>query len=270
MTVVPAGEPIITPGRFDKKIVIVTGSAQSIGECVARRVSAEGGTVLLADVSPIVHEVAESLREQGGKAESVTADLETFEGAESVVAAAIQHFKRVDICINNVGGTIWSKPFQFYEEEQIVKEIQRSLFPTMWMCRAVAPVMIKKKKGTIVNVGSIATRGLNRVPYAAAKGGVKALTASLAWELSEYGIRVVSAAPGATDVGPRKISRGGDAQTAREKRWYKTIFEQSLESAHIHRMSTMDEQAAAITFLASDEASYITGITLPVGGGDQG
>ena len=69
MTIVPAGEPIITPGRFDKKIVIVTGSAQSIGECVARRVSAEGGTVLLADVSPIVHEVAEQiavLNEDGG------------------------------------------------------------------------------------------------------------------------------------------------------------------------------------------------------------
>lgn len=262
---------LITPGRYDKQVVLVTGSAQGIGEIVARRVAAEGGTLLMADRAELVHEVAEDIRATtGARVESVTPDLETWSGAEETVAAALKHFKRVDVLINNVGGTIWAKPFQYYEPEEIAKEINRSLYPTMWMCRAVVPTMIKKKKGTICNVASIATRGLNRAPYGAAKGGVKALTACLAWELAEYNIRVVSAAPGATEAPPRKVSRGFTPKTKREKDWYQTIFDQSIESSHLKRMGTLDEQAAAITFLASAEASYITGSVLPVGGGDQG
>ncbi|MFV0460053.1 MAG: 1,6-dihydroxycyclohexa-2,4-diene-1-carboxylate dehydrogenase [Actinomycetales bacterium] len=263
---------LITPGRFAGKVVVVTGAAQGIGEAVARRVGAEGGVTFLADRSELVHDVSADLVGEGAKprSASTTADLETWEGAEHVIDQALATFKRVDVLINNVGGTIWAKPFQFYEPDQIVAEINRSLFPTMWMCRAVVPTMIKKKRGTILNVSSIATKGLNRAPYGAAKGGVKALTACLAMELGPYGIRVASVAPGATQAPPRKVSRGGEPRTAREKRWYQTIFDQSIDSSLLKRMGTLDEQAAAITFMASDEASYITGSTLPVGGGDQG
>jgi dihydroxycyclohexadiene carboxylate dehydrogenase len=164
--------------RFKKKVVIVTGAAQGIGRGVALQVAAEGGKVLAVDRSDLVNEVVEEIKAAKGKAVAFQADLETYAGAQAVVAEALKQFKRVDILINNVGGTIWAKPFEFYEEAQIEAEVRRSLFPTLWCCRAVLPTMIEQKSGVIVNVSSIATRGVHRVPYSAAKGGVNALTAS--------------------------------------------------------------------------------------------
>lgn len=260
----------ISPGRFEGKVVLITGAAQGIGECTARRVSAEGGTVVLTDRAELVHELAEELTGNGGEALAVTADLETWEGAQSAVAEAVARFGRVDVSIQTVGGTIWAKPFEQYPPEEIQSEITRSLFPTLWSCRAVLPTMIGQGHGTIVNVSSVATRGLNRVPYAAAKGGVNAITSALAMEASPHGIRVVATAPGGTDAPPRQIPRGPAPESQQEKDWYQTIVDQTVDSSLMKRYGTLDEQAAAITFLASDEASYITATTLPVAGGDLG
>src|ERR1700682_780258 len=135
----------------------------------------------------------------GEGALAVIADLEGFAGATAAVERARARFGRIDILVNNVGGTIWAKPFAQYEEAQIEAEIRRSLFPTLWCCRAVLPVMLEGGGGVIVNVSSVATRGVNRVPYAAAKGGVNAITACLAFEYAEHGIRVCGVAPGATE-----------------------------------------------------------------------
>jgi benzoate/toluate 1,2-dioxygenase reductase subunit len=260
----------ISPGRFDGKVVIVTGAAQGIGERTARRISAEGGSVLLADRSEIVHELAEELSSAARPAHAVIADLETWQGASDVVTQALARFGRIDVAIHTVGGTIWAKPFEHYSPEQIQAEIDRSLFPTLWSCRAVVGHMIERGQGTIVNVSSVATRGLNRVPYAAAKGGVNAITSSLALELAPHGIRVVATAPGGTDAPPRRIPRGPAAHSEQESQWYQTIVEQTVDSSLLKRYGSLDEQAAAITFLASDEASYITGTILPVAGGDLG
>jgi dihydroxycyclohexadiene carboxylate dehydrogenase len=130
--------------------------------------------------------------------------------------------------------------------------------------------MVGQKGGVIVNVSSVATRGVNRAPYAAAKGGVNALTASLAWEYAPHGIRVCAVAPGGTDAPPRKIPRNAAPPTAQEKAWYQQIVDQTVSSSLMKRYGTTEEQAAAILFLASDDASYITGVTLPVAGGDLG
>lgn len=256
--------------RFKKKVVIVTGAAQGIGRGVALQVAAEGGKVLAVDRSDLVNEVVEEIKAAKGKAVAFQADLETYAGAQAVVAEALKQFKRVDILINNVGGTIWAKPFECYEEAQIEAEVRRSLFPTLWGCRAVLPYMLKKKKGAIVNVSSIATRSVNRVPYGAAKGGVNALTACLAFENGERGIRVNAVAPGGTEAPARRIPRNTAKQSKKEQVWYQEIVDQTVSSTLMKRYGTLDEQAAAILFLASDEASYITGTVLPVGGGDQG
>jgi len=174
------------------------------------------------------------------------------------------------VLINNVGGTIWTKPYDQYGIEEIEKEIRRSLFPTLWCCRAVLPFMVKKKKGTIVNVSSIATRSIHRVPYAAAKGGVNALTASIAMEQAKNGIRINATAPGGTEAPPRKIPRNAAKPSVKEKAWYQGIVDQTKESSLMHRYGTIEEQVAPILFFASDESSYITGSVLPVGGGDLG
>ena len=255
------------PDRFAGRVAVVTGAAQGIGRDVALRLALEGARVVLADRSALVQEARD---EAGGEAIAVEADMERYADCCRLMEAARDAFGRIDILVNNVGGTIWAKPYAEYDEEQIEAEVRRSLFPTLWGCRAVLPHMLAGGGGAIVNVSSVATRGLNRVPYAAAKGGVNAMTIGLAWEYAEQGIRVNAVAPGITDAPPRRIPRGADKRTDADRAGFQVVVEQSVQSSFMKRYGTIGEQTAAILFLASDEASYITGTVLPVGGGDQG
>jgi dihydroxycyclohexadiene carboxylate dehydrogenase len=255
--------------RFNHKVAVVTGAAQGIGRRVVERLLDEGARVTAVDRSELVHE----LRSLPGAADqllTLTADLERNADAERVMAEAVQRFGRIDILVNNVGGTIWAKPFEHYREHEIEAEVRRSLFPTLWCCHAALPFMLQQGGGAIVNVSSIATRGVNRVPYGAAKGGVNALTACLAFENAQRGIRVNATAPGGTEAPPRRIPRNTEQPTEQEKAWYQQIVDQTVQSSLMKRYGTIDEQAGAILFLASDDATYITGVTLPVGGGDLG
>lgn len=264
-------------GMLEDRSVIVTGAAQGIGRQTALRAAAEGAHLTLVDRSELIadvrDEIADLVRARGWmdtRVEHVQVDLETWEGAEEAARTARQAHGRIDVSIHAVGGTIWSRPFEEYSAEKIQAEITRSLFPTLWMCRAVLPVMQQQQSGVIVNVSSIATRGINRVPYSAAKGGVNALTASLAMEAAPYGVRVVATAPGGTTAPARRIPRGPGAETDQEQAWSKQVVEQTVETTLLGRYGTLDEQAGPIIFLASDMASYITGTVMPVGGGDQG
>lgn len=253
--------------RFNEKVAVVTGTAQGIGRRVAERMLAEGGRVVAVDRSELVHELK---AEFGDKVLTLTADLEQHTDCQRVMAEAVQHFGRLDILVNNVGGTIWAKPFEHYQPNEIEAEVRRSLFPTLWCCHSALPYMLAQGSGAIVNVSSVATRGMNRVPYGAAKGGVNALTACLAMETAERGVRVNATAPGGTEAPPRRIPRNTAEQSAQEKVWYQGIVDQTVSSSLMKRYGTIDEQVGAILFLASDEASYITGVTLPVAGGDLG
>jgi dihydroxycyclohexadiene carboxylate dehydrogenase len=261
---------MIHQGRFEGKTAVVTGAAQGIGEAVARNMAQEGGRVALVDRAEFVNEVRDDLKAGGCDVVSYLADLEQYPDCVDVMARAHDHFGRIDILVNNVGGTIWTRPYDQYEAKQIEAEIRRSLFPTLWCCRAVLPHMLSQGRGVIVNVSSVATRSVNRVPYAAAKGGVNALTASLALEYASRGIRVLATAPGGTDAPPRKVPRNLEEPAEQEKTWYQQIVDQTVESSLLKRYGTVEEQAAPILFFASDEASYLTGLTLPVGGGDLG
>jgi len=251
--------------RFDGKVAVVTGAAQGIGAAVAGRLVAGGAELVAVDRSELVTELTGEL---GGQ--PVVADLEQCTGAEDAVAAAHERHGRVDVLVNNVGGTIWARPYEHYRPDQVEAEVRRSLFPALWTCRAALPGMIDRGGGVIVNVSSVATRGVNRVPYAAAKGGINALTTALAAETAQHGIRVVATAPGGTEAPPRRVPRGPGAQDEREREWYQQVVDQTVDSSLLKRYGELDEQAAAIAFLASDEASYITGTVLPVAGGDQG
>lgn len=256
--------------RFADKVFLITGAGQGIGRRVAERAAQEGATVMIVDRSPTGAEVASELISEGYAARYVNADLESWEGAKLAVEETIAAYGRVDVLVNNIGGTIWAKPFIYYEPNQIEAEVRRSLFPTLWGCRAAIEPMAAAGSGVIVNVSSAATRGLNRVPYGAAKGGVNAITACLAWELADQGIRVVGIAPGGTEAPPRKVPRNNEQQSEQDKAWYQVIVDQTISSSLLKRYGTLDEQAGVILFLASDEASYLTGVTIPVAGGDLG
>ena len=250
--------------RFANKVALVTGAAQGIGRRVCERLLDEGAQVIAVDRSELVFEL------QGEGVLALTADLEQYADCVRVMAAAVDTFGRLDVLVNNVGGTIWAKPYEHYQAEEIEAEVRRSLFPTLWCCHAALPYMLEQGRGAIVNVSSIATRSVNRVPYGAAKGGVNALTACLAFENAQRGIRVNATAPGGTEAPPRRIARNDAAQSPDEKIWYQQIVDQTLDSSLMKRYASLDEQVGAILFLASDEASNITGVTLPVGGGDLG
>ncbi|MBA4490566.1 benzoate diol dehydrogenase BenD [Paracoccus sp. S1E-3] len=253
--------------RFAGKVLVVTGAAQGIGRAVALRAAAEGGKVLLVDRADFVAEVA---AEAGDNAAAFNADLESWDGCDAAMRHAAQTFGGIDILINNVGGAIRMRPYAEFEPDQIDAEIRRSLMPTLYCCRAVLPHLATRGGGTIVNVSSNATRGIHRVPYSAAKGGINAITQSLAMELASQNIRVVATAPGGTEAPPRRIPRNAEGDSEAEKAWMSQVVDQVKQSAPMHRYGTIEEQAAPILFLASDEASYITGSILPVAGGDTG
>jgi dihydroxycyclohexadiene carboxylate dehydrogenase len=254
--------------RFEGKVMVVTGAAQGIGRGVALRAAAEGAKVLFVDRADFVREVAAEAT--GADTAGFVADLETYEGAASAMAFAVQKFGRIDILINGVGGAIRMRPYAEFEPAQIDAEIRRSLMPTLYACHAVLPHMLAQGGGTIVNVSSNATRGIRRVPYSAAKGGVNATTQSLAMEYGEQNIRVVAAAPGGTEAPARRVPRNAAGDSEQEKAWMNEAVKQVTESTFFKRYGTLDEQVAPILFLASDDAGYITGAVLPVAGGDNG
>jgi dihydroxycyclohexadiene carboxylate dehydrogenase len=260
----------VTAQRFAGKSVVITGSAQGIGKEVALTAGAEGARLTLVDKSPLVEDVAREVVAKGGVAIALIADLETWSGNTKAMELARKTYGAIDVLITNIGGAIWMKPYQHFEPKQIEAEISRSLFPTLWGCRAVLPYMLEQGRGAIVNVSSIATKGVNRIPYSAAKGAVNALTASLAYEVGTKNIRVNAVAPGGTTAPPRRIPRGTDPLTAQDKVWIEEVVDQTVQSSHMKRYGLLREMATAILFLASDESSYITGTVLPVGGGDQG
>jgi len=257
--------------RFDNQIAIVTGAAQGVGRASARRLAAEGATLVLVDRAIEQGQaVAEEIRALGGEASFIDADLETHEGAQRMVQYALGQHGRIDVSVHNVGGTIWMKPFWEYSPDEMQREISRSLWPTLWSCREIVPVMRRQGSGAIVNVGSNATRGIHRVPYSSAKGGVHAATVCMALELAGSGVRVNCVSPGALDNGIRAIPRNAEPPTEQDKAWSRETYADCLDTTPMHRLGTVDEVAAAICFLAAPEASYITGEVMFVAGGHLG
>ena len=256
--------------RFTNKVAIVTGAAQGIGRGVAIQLAQEGAKLVLADYSDYIEEVVAEVKALGAEVVVVQDDLEQYAAAHKTIQTALDHYGRIDILINNIGGAIWMKPYTEFTPDQIEKEIQRSLFPTLWCCHAVLPAMQAQQHGAIVNVSSIATCGIHRLPYSAAKGGVNALTKSMAFSFAEQGIRVNAVATGGTEAPPRKIPRNKVPLTAQEEQWMQEVVEQTIDGSYMKRYGSIQEQVNSILFLASDEASYITGSVLAVGGGDEG
>lgn len=262
--------------RLTDKICIVTGAGQGIGRATARRLGQEGGKIIVADrVDAAATQTTNELREYGVEAIKVVVDLGTFAGAEDLMTQTVTAFGRIDVLVNNVGGTIWMKPFHLYTEDEVKLELERSLLPTLWGCRAVLPIMMEQNSGSIINLGSQSVRGLYRAPYASSKGGILALGKVLAMEYGRYGIRVNTVSPGGTDipdrVTPRLLIRPGvlaeDLPQQESEDFRREMVEDSRNQQSLRRRGVPEEQAAAVAFLASDDASFITGDVINCSGG---
>jgi dihydroxycyclohexadiene carboxylate dehydrogenase len=260
--------------RLKDKVCIVTGAGQGIGRATARRLGEEGGRIIVADrVDTTVSEAEAELRDHGVDATKLSVDLSTFAGARELMKRAMEAYRQIDVLVNNVGGTIWIKPYHLYTEEEVKLELERSLYPTLWCCLAVLPIMMDQRSGSIVNLGSQSIRGLFRLPYAASKGGILALTTVLAKEYGRYGIRINTVSPGGTEirdrVTPRQFIRPGVMAADDEKAgdYRREMAEDIRNQQAMRRRGLPEEQAAAIAFLASDDASFITGQVINCSGG---
>ena len=260
--------------RLTDKVCIVTGAGQGIGRATARRLGQEGGKVVVADrIDATASAALTELRDHGVEAMKVLVDLGTFAGAKQLMQEARTAYGRIDVLVNNVGGTIWIKPYHLYTEDEVKLELERSLYPTLWCCLAVLPIMMEHRSGSIVNLGSQATRGLYRLPYAASKGGIVAMSKVLAMEYGRHGIRINTLAPGGTEIPdrltPRQLLRPGvmaeDDPNAENYRH--EMAEDIRNQQSLRRRGLPEEQAAAIAFLASDDASFITGQVINCSGG---
>ena len=260
--------------RMQDKVCVITGAGQGIGRATARRLGQEGGKIVVADrIDETATRTTDELLAHGVEAVKTIVDLSTYEGSETLMAEASAAFGRIDVLVNNVGGTIWMKPFHLYTEKEVEMELERSLMPTLWSCRAVLPFMMEQKSGSIVNLGSQSVRGLYRLPYASSKGGILALGKVLAMEYGKHGIRVNTVSPGGTEIPDRVTQRNyvrpgviaEDPENADEFR--REMIEDITNQQAIRRRGTPEEQAAAVAFLASDDASFITGDNINCSGG---
>lgn len=264
--------------RFRGKIAIVTGAGQGIGRATARRLAEEGAAVMIAErYADSAERTCEELRDYGVEAETFVADVGSPETAKGLVEATKQRFGRIDVLVNNAGGSIYGPKYGWeYTPDEIAANIQNNLWTTLWCCWATLPHMIEQRSGAIVNVGSTSPHGTKLMPYAAAKGGVFAITTCLALEAAPMGVRINAIAPFLSGVNPddsedkfytripgERYPRDPKVLAERRERLLATY----LPFVPLGRPGTAQDQAATIAFLASDDAAYITGQIIEVAGG---
>ncbi len=248
--------------RFDGKTVIVTGGGGGIGGATARRFAAEGAQVAVFDMNlDAAEKVAAGIRSTGGQATAFRCDITDRAGVDAAVAAVLAQRGAIDVLVNNAGWDIF-KPFVKTVPAEWEKLIAINLTGALHMLHAVLPGMAERKYGRIVNVASDAARGgsSGEAVYSACKGGLVALSKTLAREHARQGITVNVVCPGPTDT----ALLAGVAEGARDPAKLIEAFKSAIP---LGRLGQGDDLASAIAFMGSDDASFVTGHVLSVSGG---
>lgn len=252
--------------RFKDQVALITAAANGIGRATAEIMAREGAIVIAVDNHPDRLDAAvASMSQAGGRAHGRLCDALDQAQVDDVVAGVAREFGHIDILVNAVGGsTIIARPSAMVEEHSLddwERIIAFNLRGTFLFTHAVVPLMKRRKQGKIVNLASIAGRGMSvssGAAYATAKGGIIALTRKLSFELGPFGININAIAPSLTlteRIRPHWNQRNPEAQAAQ------------IAATPLRRVAEAADQAKVICFLASSDADFVTGLTIDVTGG---
>jgi NAD(P)-dependent dehydrogenase (short-subunit alcohol dehydrogenase family) len=243
--------------RLKDKVALVTGGASGIGKATAELFAREGARVAVADFSAEGRETVQAIKNAGGEAIFLPVDVSDSGQVARMVEAALEAYGRIDILFNGAGILYYGTVLET-DEQAWNRVLSINLGGTYLCCRAVIPHMIRQGGGSIINVAS--TVGAhdacaNAVAYVTSKGGVTLFTKAVAIDHAKQGVRVNALVPGATDTPMiRKAIAPDDLQAL-------------AASQPIGRLGRPDELAKAVLFLASDDASFVTGSAMYVDGG---
>ena len=249
--------------RFTGYAVLVTGAGQGMGEAIARRFASEGGRVLVTDRDPVKAEAAaERIRRAaesagcGGTAKPFPCDVRDGEAVRAAVARAAEEFGGLDVLVNNAASAEAGTDLATVTEEGWARDLDTTLTGAFRCSQAAMPYLLASGRGAIVNIGSVnGEMAFGSHAYSAAKAGLASLTRTLAAAYARQGVRVNLVAPGTTAT--PVWDRQGGAE----------FLDRVAEHYPLGRVGQPDDVAAAVAFLASSDASWITGVTLPVDGG---
>ncbi|WP_440060296.1 SDR family NAD(P)-dependent oxidoreductase [Thermogladius sp. 4427co] len=247
------------PGRFSGRTVIVTGAAMGIGREIALSFAREGANVVLFDISPRVEEAAREASGLGAQTLYCIGDVSNKRDVEECVRKAVERFGSVDILVNNAGIYPF-KPFLEMSEEDWDRVFNVNVKGVFYFTKAVLPYMIKKGFGRVINISSIAGAVVGfpmLVHYSASKGALLGFTRALALEVAKYGITVNAVAPGPIET-PGTASVGQAVPG---------MLESIKAAIPVGRIGKPSDIASIVLFLASEEASFITGQLIIVDGG---
>lgn len=242
---------------FTDRVAIVTGSSRGIGRGIALRLAKEGAKVVVnyRGSEAAAHAVVEEIEAGGGEAIAVQADVSQVAGAQALIDAAKEAYGRVDILVNNAGTTRDTLLMRMSEEDWDIV-IDTNLKGTFNCIKAVSRQMMRQRYGRIVNITSVSGIAGNagQANYASAKAGIIGLTKTVAKELGSRGITCNAVAPGFV---PTDLT----ASLPQD------LVDLAIERTPLGRMGTVEDMAAAVAYLASDEAGFVTGQVLAVDGG---